>query len=206
MDDLQHMKGPKSVTDTDTHLVQSQKRREWHTRHFLCICFPFQAERECGVFQQSRDSIQHLTSHKSRIPPWPQEELSTCSPNARWVKAQELKAASSEDPDQYRHQVTSVMEQKQMCVFYINALDLHSIIDSPRIFFLIQFAFHFKSLSLDFQLSRIMKQVRHRLAACQTVQESEDFSELPGGIWKVSPTRNVSLFITACDIFPCMWC
>ncbi|KAG7314534.1 hypothetical protein KOW79_021837 [Hemibagrus wyckioides] len=101
------------------------------------------AERECGEFQQSGDSIQRLTSHKSRIPPWPQEELTTCSPNARWVKAQELKVASSDDPDQYRH-----------------------------------------------QLSRIMKQVRHRLAACQTVQESEDFSELPGGIWKVSPARD----------------
>lgn len=44
-----------------------------------------------------------------------------------------------------------------------------------------------------FQLSKVMKKVRHRLAACQTVREDEDFSELPGGIWKVSPTRDVRL-------------
>ncbi|KAK3509119.1 hypothetical protein QTP70_020230 [Hemibagrus guttatus] len=103
----------------------------------------FQAERKCGVFQQSGDSIQRLTSHKSRFPPWPQRELTTCTPIACWVEAQELNVASSDDLNQYRH-----------------------------------------------QLSRIMKQVRHRLAACQTVQESEEFSELPGGIWKVSPTRD----------------
>ncbi|XP_036435717.1 coiled-coil domain-containing protein 15 [Colossoma macropomum] len=40
------------------------------------------------------------------------------------------------------------------------------------------------------QLSRVMKQVRLRLAACQTVREGEELSELPGGIWKVSPTRD----------------
>ncbi|XP_066517425.1 coiled-coil domain-containing protein 15 isoform X2 [Hoplias malabaricus] len=39
------------------------------------------------------------------------------------------------------------------------------------------------------QLSRVMKQVRLRLAACQIVRDGEELSELPGGIWKVSPTR-----------------
>lgn len=37
-----------------------------------------------------------------------------------------------------------------------------------------------------------MRQVRHRLASCQTVPVGEVASELPGGIWKVSPTRDVS--------------
>ncbi|KAK6317365.1 hypothetical protein J4Q44_G00127650 [Coregonus suidteri] len=40
------------------------------------------------------------------------------------------------------------------------------------------------------QLSKVMRQVRHRLAACQTVRDGEVMSELPGGIWKVSPTRD----------------
>lgn len=37
-----------------------------------------------------------------------------------------------------------------------------------------------------------MRKVRHRLAACQTVSDGEVMSELPGGLWKVSPTRDVS--------------
>ncbi|XP_071195292.1 trichohyalin isoform X3 [Salvelinus alpinus] len=41
------------------------------------------------------------------------------------------------------------------------------------------------------QLSKVMRQVRHRLAACQTIRDGEVMSELPGGIWKVSPTRDV---------------
>ncbi|KAL7834493.1 hypothetical protein SRHO_G00287400 [Serrasalmus rhombeus] len=40
------------------------------------------------------------------------------------------------------------------------------------------------------QLSKVMKQVRLRLAACQTVREGEELSELPGGLWKVSPPRD----------------
>ncbi|XP_053474585.1 coiled-coil domain-containing protein 15 isoform X3 [Ictalurus furcatus] len=100
-------------------------------------------ERECRVFQQSSVSAHRLTPPKSPFPSWPQGELAICSPSARWVTAQELKVASSDDANQYRH-----------------------------------------------QLSKVMKQVRHRLAACQTVQEGEDL-ELPGGIWKVSPNRDV---------------
>ncbi|XP_053474586.1 coiled-coil domain-containing protein 15 isoform X4 [Ictalurus furcatus] len=99
-------------------------------------------ERECRVFQQSSVSAHRLTPPKSPFPSWPQGELAICSPSARWVTAQELKVASSDDANQYRH-----------------------------------------------QLSKVMKQVRHRLAACQTVQEGEDL-ELPGGIWKVSPNRD----------------
>ncbi|XP_017316260.1 coiled-coil domain-containing protein 15 isoform X3 [Ictalurus punctatus] len=100
-------------------------------------------ERECRVFQQSSVSAHRLTPPKSPFPSWPQGELAICSPSARRVTAQELKVASSDDANQYRH-----------------------------------------------QLSKVMKQVRHRLAACQTVQEGEDL-ELPGGIWKVSPNRDV---------------
>lgn len=99
-------------------------------------------ERECRVFQQSSVSAHRLTPPKSPFPSWPQGELAICSPSARRVTAQELKVASSDDANQYRH-----------------------------------------------QLSKVMKQVRHRLAACQTVQEGEDL-ELPGGIWKVSPNRD----------------
>ncbi|KAF7688843.1 coiled-coil domain-containing protein 15 isoform X1 [Silurus meridionalis] len=40
------------------------------------------------------------------------------------------------------------------------------------------------------QQSKVMKQVRHRLASCRTVHEGEEVSELPGGIWKVSPSRD----------------
>ncbi|XP_046874013.1 coiled-coil domain-containing protein 15 isoform X2 [Hypomesus transpacificus] len=40
------------------------------------------------------------------------------------------------------------------------------------------------------QLSHVMRKVRHRLAACQTVSDGEVMSELPGGLWKVSPTRD----------------
>lgn len=39
-------------------------------------------------------------------------------------------------------------------------------------------------------VSKVMKQVRRRLAACQTVQEADELSQLPGGIWKASPTRH----------------
>ncbi|XP_060769338.1 coiled-coil domain-containing protein 15 isoform X3 [Neoarius graeffei] len=101
------------------------------------------AEREYRVTQKSSDYAEHLTPRKSQFPSWPQGELGICNQNARWVMAQELNVASSDDANQYRH-----------------------------------------------QLSKIMKQVRHRLAACQTVQESKDLSELPGGIWKVSSTRD----------------
>lgn len=38
----------------------------------------------------------------------------------------------------------------------------------------------------------MVKLVRHRLAACKTVREGDEVSELPGGLWKVSPTRDVS--------------
>uniref|UniRef100_A0A4W5PIY7 Coiled-coil domain containing 15 n=1 Tax=Hucho hucho TaxID=62062 RepID=A0A4W5PIY7_9TELE len=44
------------------------------------------------------------------------------------------------------------------------------------------------------QLSKVMRQVRHRLAACQTVRDGEVMSELPGGIWKVSPTRDKPVY------------
>ncbi|KAK2911550.1 hypothetical protein QQF64_027338 [Cirrhinus molitorella] len=40
------------------------------------------------------------------------------------------------------------------------------------------------------QVSKVRKQVRHRLAACQTVQEGDELSQLPGGRWKISPTRD----------------
>ncbi|XP_029428627.1 coiled-coil domain-containing protein 15 isoform X2 [Rhinatrema bivittatum] len=39
-------------------------------------------------------------------------------------------------------------------------------------------------------LNKTMKHVRHRLAACKTIQEREALTDLPGGIWKVSPTRD----------------
>ncbi|XP_023823722.1 coiled-coil domain-containing protein 15 isoform X2 [Salvelinus sp. IW2-2015] len=44
------------------------------------------------------------------------------------------------------------------------------------------------------QLSKVMRQVRHRLAACQTIRDGEVMSELPGGIWKVSPTRDKHVY------------
>ncbi|MGH0162314.1 UNVERIFIED_CONTAM: hypothetical protein FKN15_042558 [Acipenser sinensis] len=40
------------------------------------------------------------------------------------------------------------------------------------------------------RLSKVMKQARRRLAACQIVPTGEVTSELPGGIWRVSPTRD----------------
>ncbi|XP_062392101.1 coiled-coil domain-containing protein 15 [Sardina pilchardus] len=40
------------------------------------------------------------------------------------------------------------------------------------------------------QVCKVVKLVRHRLAACQTVKEGDEMSELPGGLWKVSPTRD----------------
>ncbi|XP_051964823.1 coiled-coil domain-containing protein 15 [Xyrauchen texanus] len=39
-------------------------------------------------------------------------------------------------------------------------------------------------------VSKVMKQVRHRLAACQTMQDGDELSQLPGGIWKISPARD----------------
>ncbi|XP_078055298.1 coiled-coil domain-containing protein 15 isoform X2 [Mustelus asterias] len=40
------------------------------------------------------------------------------------------------------------------------------------------------------KLSKVTKQARYRLASCQTVPEVDLCSALPGGIWKVSPTRD----------------
>ncbi|KAJ8347562.1 hypothetical protein SKAU_G00261510 [Synaphobranchus kaupii] len=40
------------------------------------------------------------------------------------------------------------------------------------------------------QLIKVTKQVRRRLASCQTVSPGEVASQLPGGLWKVSPTRD----------------
>ncbi|XP_064207030.1 coiled-coil domain-containing protein 15 [Anguilla rostrata] len=40
------------------------------------------------------------------------------------------------------------------------------------------------------QLVKVTKQVRRRLASCQTVSPGAEASELPGGLWKVSPTRD----------------
>ncbi|MBN3300430.1 CCD15 protein, partial [Amia calva] len=42
------------------------------------------------------------------------------------------------------------------------------------------------------QLSKVRQQVRRRLASCQTVPTGEVTSELPGGIWRTSPTRDVA--------------
>ncbi|XP_036380611.1 coiled-coil domain-containing protein 15 [Megalops cyprinoides] len=42
----------------------------------------------------------------------------------------------------------------------------------------------------EHQLSKVAKQVRRRLASCQTMPTGELVSELPGGIWKVSPTTD----------------
>lgn len=41
-------------------------------------------------------------------------------------------------------------------------------------------------------VSKVLKQVRRRLATCQTVQEGDELSQLPGGIWKKTSTRDVS--------------
>lgn len=46
------------------------------------------------------------------------------------------------------------------------------------------------------QLSKTMKQVRRRLASCKTVPKGAGLPELPGGVWGVSPTRNVSEGLT----------
>lgn len=59
------------------------------------------------------------------------------------------------------------------------------IVLSKKFGFIYKVCFPFEDLCfLVFQLSKVMKQVRHRLAACQTVREGENISELPGGIWK----------------------
>ncbi|XP_028666275.1 coiled-coil domain-containing protein 15 isoform X2 [Erpetoichthys calabaricus] len=42
------------------------------------------------------------------------------------------------------------------------------------------------------QLSKVLKQARHRLASCQTLPMENSASELPGGVWRVSPTRDKS--------------
>ncbi|XP_073717129.1 uncharacterized protein ccdc15 [Misgurnus anguillicaudatus] len=39
-------------------------------------------------------------------------------------------------------------------------------------------------------VSKVLKQVRRRLATCQTVQDGDELSQLPGGIWKKSSTRD----------------
>ncbi|XP_073697383.1 uncharacterized protein ccdc15 [Garra rufa] len=39
-------------------------------------------------------------------------------------------------------------------------------------------------------VSKVRKQVRHRLAARQTVQEGDELSQLPGGRWKISPAKD----------------
>ncbi|XP_056108877.1 coiled-coil domain-containing protein 15 [Rhinichthys klamathensis goyatoka] len=39
-------------------------------------------------------------------------------------------------------------------------------------------------------VSKVRKQVRHRLAARQIVQDGDELSQLPGGRWKISPARN----------------
>ncbi|XP_078521830.1 coiled-coil domain-containing protein 15 [Lissotriton helveticus] len=49
-------------------------------------------------------------------------------------------------------------------------------------------------------LSKTMKHVRRSLVACKTVHEGESPSELPGGIWKVSPTRDKPLSRTSPDL------
>lgn len=48
-------------------------------------------------------------------------------------------------------------------------------------------------------LSKTMKHVRRSLVACKTVHEGESPSELPGGIWKVSPTRDKPVSRTSPD-------
>ncbi|XP_007894220.1 coiled-coil domain-containing protein 15 [Callorhinchus milii] len=40
------------------------------------------------------------------------------------------------------------------------------------------------------KLSKVTKQARHRLASCQTIAQEEVSAGLPGGVWKVSPTRD----------------
>nr|XP_015193031.1 PREDICTED: coiled-coil domain-containing protein 15 [Lepisosteus oculatus] len=42
----------------------------------------------------------------------------------------------------------------------------------------------------EHQLGKVLKQVRRRLASCQTISAGKLTSELPGGIWRVSPTRD----------------
>ncbi|KAJ8276621.1 hypothetical protein COCON_G00083730 [Conger conger] len=40
------------------------------------------------------------------------------------------------------------------------------------------------------QLVKVTQQVRRRLASCQTVSPGEEAPDLPGGLWRVSPTRD----------------
>lgn len=46
-----------------------------------------------------------------------------------------------------------------------------------------------------------MKQVRLRLAACRMIPHGEMTSELPGGEWKISPTRHVSASVSHSFLF-----
>lgn len=46
-----------------------------------------------------------------------------------------------------------------------------------------------------FQPDEGTSKVRLRLAACRLTQEGETASELPGGRWKISPTRHVSVCV-----------
>lgn len=47
-----------------------------------------------------------------------------------------------------------------------------------------------ESVSSSHLTHNVRKQVRHRLAARQTVQDGEELSQLPGGRWKISPARD----------------
>ncbi|XP_072549907.1 uncharacterized protein ccdc15 isoform X2 [Salminus brasiliensis] len=91
------------------------------------------AERECRMVQQSNNAACRFTPQMSLFPPWPQGELTICSPNSRSARALEAEILSTDN---------------------------------------------------SHQLGKVIKQVRHRLAACQTVRDGEELSELPGGIWK----------------------
>lgn len=122
---------------------QAQIRKRWQLQKSCEM-----AEQEGRVLQQSSDAAQRLTPRKNPFPYSPQRELAICSPNSRWVRAQDHESSDRENrTDQQTH-----------------------------------------------QLSKVMRQVRHRLAACQTVRDGEVMSELPGGIWKVSPIRDKPVY------------
>ncbi|XP_043937135.1 coiled-coil domain-containing protein 15 isoform X2 [Protopterus annectens] len=40
------------------------------------------------------------------------------------------------------------------------------------------------------KLSKVRRKARHKLSLCQIIPEGEPASELPGGIWRISPTRD----------------
>lgn len=52
-----------------------------------------------------------------------------------------------------------------------------------------------------FQMTEGMKQVRLRLAACRMIPHGEMTSDLPGGEWKISPTRHVSASVSHLFLF-----